>query len=474
MSRKLKFLLINPWIYDVAAHDFWTKPLGLLYIAAFLEKAGAQVSLIDCLDRFDPELQNMRNVKTSRSKKNGTGKYVREILPSPACLQNVNRHYSRYGFPLSLFNQKLQRVDTPDLIFVTSAMTYWYPAVVDTVAICKQAFPTTPVILGGIYASLCPGHAGRFTGADQVFVGEAEQKLFDLVRTYFPDFAGENPGNDLNRYPFPSYHHYATLKSLPLMTSRGCPFRCSFCASHLLNPQFRRRSVDTVLEEVNYFYRKRHIRHIAFYDDALLVDRHRNIEPILEKVISSGFKIHFHTPNGLHAKYIDKNLAMLMVQAGFETIRLSFETAAPEFQGSIDHKVNNDQLANAIDALEAAGFPRKKVEVYLLTGLPDQNISITFEDMLFVHSLGVKIRLAQYSPIPGTVEWQKAVDSGMDENIDLICTNSSLFARQWGEEYYSLQRQFHQFAKVLNYAVDLDLTLNGEKAFFKSDFFLSL
>ena len=474
MARKLKVLLINPWIYDVAAYDFWTKPLGLLYIAALLEKAGVQVSLVDCLDRFDPGLHKIPDVKIPKGKKNGTGKYVRENLPPPSCLQNLDRRYSRYGFPLTLFKRKLQRIDSPNLIFITSAMTYWYPAVTDAVRICKQFFPGAPVVLGGIYASLCHEHAAQVTGADRLFAGEAEQKLFDLIRIYFPDFAGENPGDDLDQYPFPAYHHYAEMKSLPLLTSRGCPFRCSFCASHLLNPQFRRRSVDNVLAEIGYFYRKRHIRHIAFFDDALLVDRHKNIEPILEKVISTGLKIHFHTPNGLHAKYIDKNLAALMVRAGFETIRLSFETAAPEFRDSIDHKVDEHQLANAIDVLEQAGFPRKKVEVYLLTGLPGQPAKLTLADMLFVHSLGVKIRLAQFSPIPGTADWQKAIRFGMDEKIDLICTNSSVFAMQWGEEYYSRQQQFHQFVKVLNYAVDLNLTLNGKNAFLKSDYFLTL
>ena len=117
------------------------------------------------------------------------------------------------------------------------------------------------------------------------------------------------------------------------------------------------------------------------------------------------------------------------------------------------------------NTLEESGFIRKKIEVYILTGLPGQDPELTLEDMLFVHGLGVKIRLAQFSPIPGTKDWQHAVELGMDNQIDLVNTNSSIFAKQWGAEYYQKQRDFHQFAKVLNYANDLNLTLTGLKPF---------
>jgi hypothetical protein len=92
-----------------------------------------------------------------------------------------------------------------------------------------------------------------------------------------------------------------------------------------------------------------------------------------------------------------------------------------------------------------------------------------------VHGLGVKIRLAQFSPIPGTTAWQRAVELGMPENIDLLCTNNSIFARQWGEEYFDLQQKFHLFARVLNYAIDLNLPLSGKSSFMQKggcfDFF---
>ena len=65
-----RMLLINPWIYDFAAFDFWAKPLGLLYIAESLRRKGVEVTLIDCLD-------------ISRGKKYGTGHFVKQEIPKP-------------------------------------------------------------------------------------------------------------------------------------------------------------------------------------------------------------------------------------------------------------------------------------------------------------------------------------------------------------------------------------------------------
>ena len=71
-------LLINPWIYDVAAFDLWVKPIGLLTLASVLRNAGYQISLIDCLDRFHPALQAQPDIYPPQNKKYGTGKFIRQ------------------------------------------------------------------------------------------------------------------------------------------------------------------------------------------------------------------------------------------------------------------------------------------------------------------------------------------------------------------------------------------------------------
>ena len=121
-------LLINPWIHDFAAYDFWAKPMGLLLIASFLKHHGISVSYIDCLDRFHPNAP-----KSSPGARHGRGPYLKTRLPKPAGLEDVPRYFSRYGIKPQWFQTDLRQQRPPDLVLVTSLMTYWYPGVQETI-----------------------------------------------------------------------------------------------------------------------------------------------------------------------------------------------------------------------------------------------------------------------------------------------------------------------------------------------------
>ena len=114
MGSRARVLLVNPWIYDFAAYNFWCEPLGLLSIGAVLRKAGYRVDLVDCLGGA-----------WERPRPDGTGKFRKEHLPKPASLLGVPRWYGRYGIPVEDFIRELSRMEEPDLILVTSSMTYW-------------------------------------------------------------------------------------------------------------------------------------------------------------------------------------------------------------------------------------------------------------------------------------------------------------------------------------------------------------
>ena len=86
MTAAPHILLINPWIHDFAAYDFWAKPLGLLVLAALLRQHGCTVSYIDCLDRFHP-----RAPATDPQRRCGRGPYLKTRLPKPAALPDVPR-----------------------------------------------------------------------------------------------------------------------------------------------------------------------------------------------------------------------------------------------------------------------------------------------------------------------------------------------------------------------------------------------
>lgn len=165
MSRAPFILLVNPWVTDFAAHDLWAKPLGLLLLGSLLRDGGCGVAFIDCLDRHDDITNSHPDVIPGKAGRCGTGKYPRVRIPKPKAYGGILRHYHRHGIhPDSLRTRLRDLPARPDLIWVTSIMTYWYPGVQETIGVLRGEFPETPVWLGGIYAKLCPEHAAQWSG----------------------------------------------------------------------------------------------------------------------------------------------------------------------------------------------------------------------------------------------------------------------------------------------------------------------
>jgi radical SAM superfamily enzyme YgiQ (UPF0313 family) len=117
----------------------------------------------------------------------------------------------------------------------------------------------------------------------------------------------------------------------------------------------------------------------------------------------------FHAPNGLNAREVDSELAHLMKESGFQTIRLSLESVSPEIQKvQGNSKVNNRMFEDAVKNLYGAGYREGDLECYLIQGLPGQTVDEVRASLKFVADLGVISRLATFSPIPGTPEAEAA------------------------------------------------------------------
>jgi radical SAM superfamily enzyme YgiQ (UPF0313 family) len=420
-------LLINPWIHDFAAYDFWAKPLGILALAALLRSHGLSVSYIDCLDRFHPKAPG-----GDPSARYGRGPYLKTRIAKPHALRDVQRTFSRYGIKPRWFEEDLQALQPPDLILITSLMTYWYTGVQETITILRAFFPHTAIILGGIYASLCDKHASKSAGADDIFRGPAEDALFGLIAQYtqFTTAPRFNP-QKLDTYPYPALDLQNRVNYVPLLTSRGCPFKCTYCASHFLNPTRMWRSPDSVLEEIKFWHQSYQVRDFVLYDDAFLVDAERHAIPLLEKIIQADMHLRFHTPNALHIRGINTQTARLLFRAGFKTIRLGLETAEFDQREIIDRKVTEEDFRQTAKYLKEAGFEKHQVGAYLLMGLPGQELATVERSIRAVQETQITPILAYYSPIPHTAMWPRAVAaSRYDLEADPIFTNNSIIPCQ--------------------------------------------
>ena len=307
-------------------------------------------------------------------------------------------------------------------------MTYWYPGVQATIEVLKSVYPQVPLILGGVYASLCPDHARAHAGADRVVTGPAEEKILPILS----ELTGFNPWwrcdpQDPDSYPLPAFDLQKVVNFIPLITIRGCPFRCAYCASHQLFQGLQRRQPDSVVAEMAHWYHQFGVRDFVFYDDALLVHADRHLMPILEGVLVAGYPFRFHTPNAIHIGRLTPEIARLMHRAGFKTLRLGLETMAFDTRSDLDQKVTARQFMRAVKWLKTAGFSTPQIGAYLLVGLPGQSMASIMSSIKLVKRAGITPVPAHYTPIPGTALWPSAVAaSRYDLASDPAFTNNAL------------------------------------------------
>lgn len=429
MAKAPFVLLINPWITDFAAYDLWAKPMGLLILASLLREGGCGTALVDCLDRNDPFTDAHPGIIPGKARKFGTGKYARMLIPKPEAYAGFPRRYYRHGIHPESFRRKLRDVGRPDIIWVTSIMTYWYPGVQETIRAVREEYPETPVWLGGIYAGLCSEHAAATSGAHRVVTGPlsalpaliAEQTGFSVTN--------DPAWRDFQLRPFPAIDLMPNTGYAPVLTSVGCPYRCPYCASGRLQPDWKRFGPDRVYSEIVRAHDLLGVEDFAFYDDALLLKAEETLKPALERLVTECRKFRFHVPNALHIRALSPDWCRLLHDAGFRTIRLGLETTTDAKNRAWGGKVDTRMFLAGLKNMFDAGFEKEDIGVYLLCGLPGQSPQEVAEAIRTVREAGIRPHLAEYSPIPGTPMWNGAAAlSGYDIAAEPLFHNNTFFA----------------------------------------------
>jgi radical SAM superfamily enzyme YgiQ (UPF0313 family) len=310
--------------------------------------------------------------------------------------QRLGRRYSRYGLEPAQLVRALESMPRPDAVLMSCAMTYWYPGVREAADLLHRVWPDVPVALGGIYATLCPDHARRHAGVSHVVPGPLEQALpalSDIVGLELAD-----------RAALPAHDLATTSDAAALQTSVGCPHRCLYCGVAALTPRYQAFSAERVEREVRAIVALG-IRQLAIYDDAFLARPQRAVE-ILERL--APLSVRLHASSGLSCRGLTAKVARAMRDAGFVSVRLGLETADPQAQERLGAKVTTEELSAALDHLEAAGFPRREIGVYVMGGLPGQERADVQHSLERVLALGARPHLAEYSPVPGSPLFDEA------------------------------------------------------------------
>jgi hypothetical protein len=387
-----RVLVVNPWVADFKLYDEWMHPVGLYFLLSLLKHNGIETAFINCLDRDD----------STRTKRFGCGDFPAVDFPKPSLYHAVPRKYKRYGIGTEQFIERCRAIAPVECICIGTSMTYWIDGVREAVKLCRECFPATPILLGGIAVRLMPDFYRQAFPATHL----STESIIDSSSLTLPgglrlSTASWTPsiadGIGMERHVFHG----------PVLATLGCPHSCSYCASSILQPRFRLRPVRLVADEIEYMHERFGARQYAFYDDALLYRPERCCIPLLHELISRNVDVAFHVPNGLHIRWITPEIGSLMKQAGFVTLRFGYESTGERFQSDISSKASRRQASDAIATVSSCGFSKKDIGVYVMGGFFNQAPAEMIEEMRFIGSLGVLVKPVFYSPVPGTAMFRK-------------------------------------------------------------------
>lgn len=399
-----KVTLINPpWYFEHPRDIILSQNLGIGYLCSYLQAQGHRVDVIDALAEG---ANNIKKVKSRYQEFYQVGLSYRDILG------------------------KIPK--DSDFIGITVPFTNNAKIVKELTETIKAEMPKVPVILGGVYPSLSPQEAS-FDSVDYIVKGEGEKVLLDLVSgkdaKMIKGVASHSNGKeylkpaeiiqDLDILPFPArdklpmerYLSFRSprrlgLRTVSIITSRGCPFDCDFCSIHLITGHdWRKRSAENVLDEINSLIKNYGVEHIEFEDDNLTLDKARALQIFegIEKINNDEKKLSWSTPNAVRIDSLDKELLQQIKKSNCLSLNFGIESGDPEILKKMNKKMDLDKVVEIINLCKELSI---KIGVFFMLGYLGETDNSFNKTLSFVKKLKEMGVDAFYSTItrayPGT------------------------------------------------------------------------
>jgi radical SAM superfamily enzyme YgiQ (UPF0313 family) len=305
----------------------------------------------------------------------------------------------------------------PDLVGVTS-MTVEYPRAAEIALRIKSARPEIPIVVGGAHVNAVGKQAlEEGPGFDYACVGEGERLACELAHaiaqsadpTQIPGLASRRANGlvsapprpastDLDSLPFPAWDLFRPVKSIPLVTHRGCPFRCVFC-SHNSGFKPRYRTPANVLEEMEQIVERYRPAWIRFEDETFGLHMRRTKE-ILEGIISRGLHRRVRFSAQTRVDRIDQEFVRLLKTANFETLELGVESGNAEILRASQKGITLEQVEYAVKLAKANHL---RVWCKFILGHPNETRATIRDTIEFITKLNPEqLSVSLMTPFPGT------------------------------------------------------------------------
>lgn len=392
-------------------------PLGLLYISAALKASGWKTQVIDCV-ALDPlhEVQQPNGLIAVGLSINDAAARILAGSPSTICISVLYSCDLATSFSLA---QEIRALGFQGPIIFGGLHASIYPAeILTSKRTIEQTLPTAdfvirgegekrlPALLEGLIHGVFNINADGLCGLfnERIFLNPQIQMIEELDSLPFPDYESINLelyfSLNLPFSPFPKGE-----RVMQILTSRGCPVGCTFCASTNFNRKFRARSVENVIAEIKYLKENFNIDEIQFADDNLTLDPRRACQ-LFDAI--SDFDLPWCTPNGIMVNTLDFHLIQHMINSGMYQITLSFDGGTDLTLKNIHRKpVNLHAGFEIASELMAADI---LIHTTLVVGMPGETINDISEAFDFIKSLPVhSVAVFFAQALPGSELYERLI-----------------------------------------------------------------
>jgi len=412
----MKVLLIQPPVRDFYDTNVRLQPIGLAYLKAAVKK---HLPAIDILIKDYHHGYGRRTIAIPEQLRYLTDYY------SAADKSPFSTFHQFYHFGKSFDEIEAEIADLkPDVVGISSLFTPYYREALEIAARVKHRTAAV-VVVGGSHASAAPESLLASPHVDFVIRGEGEKGFVEFLRHLLnqkpleqvPNLACKRgskivlnqmadnfPIDDL---PFPDLSDFApsayTLAGKPMtlmITSRSCPHKCSFCSVHTtFGANYRRRSLENVLEEIELRYRQGY-RVIDFEDDNLTYYKN-TFKELCRRLIARfpNREMEYVAMNGISYLSLDDELLELMFEAGFSQLNLALVSSDKTVRETTKRPHTLDAYVKVVNKAHALGF---KIVSYQILGLPNESLESMIQTMAFNARLPVLLGASPFYRIPNS------------------------------------------------------------------------
>jgi len=438
----VKVLFVHPYgnnflpgVQDITTIFNLMPPLGIMSIAAVLEQNGVPVEIVDCYAAPAPV------------------EAILEII--------ISKQPDLVGFSCT-----------------TSSFMEGY----QVAELLKQRKPEIVTVFGGAHAcTIGSPLLDSFPAIDYLVIGEGEQTMLELSKSdllhvseihgiaYRKDGIGTNTAQrelieDLDQLPFPAYHllpNFPERYTLPLfsfptspnssiISSRGCPYSCSYCDRSVFARGFRFNSPEYIIEHVAMLNKKYGIRHVFFYDDLFTFDRKR-VTRFCELKKQKQLDVTYNCIARL--EHVDEELLSLLKGSGCWQVNFGIESGDPEIVKKHRKFFKLDEVGRKLQMVKDAGM---RVKGLFMIGLPGEDEAAIRRTIDYALTLPLEeINVTKFTPFPGAPVYKTIREHGeFEENWPLMnCMNfvfvpTGMTKAQLEDLYNEFIRRFYRRPRI--------------------------